>query len=129
MGGLSSNQIMSWIQHRQLVFSKTMNPSPAFPVVPESSSSMSIAMLNSTPSQNLAENDVDSGRNKTKSKLQAEQSSAIVKMAADFNATMESRKPYLEAKAKRIKLSHLKELKEIRVVDEDEFKTEAKKLI
>ena len=117
------------IQHRQLVLSKTMNPSPAFPVVPESSASTSIAMLNATPSQNLAENDVDSGRNKTMSKLPAEQSSAIVKMAADFNATMESWKPYLEAKVKRNKLSHLKELEELGVVDEDELKTEAKNLV
>ena len=86
-------------------------------------------MLNATPSQNLAENDVDSGRKKPKSKLLAEQSSAIVKMAADFNATMESWKPYLEAKVKRNKLSHLKELEELGVVDEDELKTEAKNLV
>jgi hypothetical protein len=48
-------------------------------------------------------------------------------VAEDFKNTLESKKSYLEAKVKRIKLSHLKELKELGVTDEDEFQIEAKK--
>jgi hypothetical protein len=62
-----------------------------------------------------------------KSKLLAEKFSALVKVAEDFKDTVERRKPYLDAKVKRIKLSLLKELKELGVVDKDEFQIEAKK--
>jgi hypothetical protein len=50
-------------------------------------------------------------------------------MAADFKATVESRKPYLEGKMLRIKLTKLKELKELGIFDEEELKIEARKLL
>jgi hypothetical protein len=65
---------------------------------------------------------------KTKASILAEQCSAIVAMAADFKTTLESRKPYVEAKMLRIKLANLKELRELGIIDE-EFKAEARKLI
>jgi DNA-binding HxlR family transcriptional regulator len=67
---------------------------------------------------------------KTKAKLLAEQSSAIIDIQANFKATVDSRKPYLEAKiVKKILLSNLKELEGLGIIDEEEFKIEAMKLI
>jgi superfamily II DNA helicase RecQ len=66
---------------------------------------------------------------KTKASILAEQSSAIVDMAADFKTTVQSRKPYLEAKMVRMRLANLKELRNLGVIDDEELKEEAKKLI
>jgi hypothetical protein len=48
---------------------------------------------------------------KAKASVLAEQSSAIVDMAADFKPTLQSRKLYLEAKMVRMRLANLKELR------------------
>jgi hypothetical protein len=48
---------------------------------------------------------------KAKASVLAEQSSAIVDMAADFKTTLQSRKLYLEAKMVRMRLANLKELR------------------
>jgi hypothetical protein len=66
---------------------------------------------------------------KTKASILAEQSAAIVDMAADFKTTVQSRKPYLEAKMVGIRLANLKELRDLGIIEDDEFKEEARKLI
>jgi hypothetical protein len=116
------------IQQRQLILSEKLKLSPGFP---EQSASTAIAPSQSTHSRlaECTETAKAGGGVKSKAKLLAEQSTAIIDMAADFKATVESRKPYLEAKMLRIKLANLKELKDLGIIDEEEFKIEARKLI
>jgi hypothetical protein len=64
-----------------------------------------------------------------KASILAEQSSAIVDMAADFKTTVQSRKPYLEAKVVCMRLASLKELRDLGAIDDEELKKEARKLI
>jgi hypothetical protein len=103
------------IRHRELIMSETMNAD--VPAATKSGSSGGIRNSNAASAT------------KTKASILAEQSSAIVDMAADFKTTVQSRKPYLEAKMVHIRLANLKELRDLGIIEDDEFKEEARKLI
>jgi hypothetical protein len=116
------------IQQRQLILSEILKLSSGFP---EQSASTAAAPSQATRSRLVECTEIAKagGGVKSKAKLLDEQSTAIMNIAADFKATVESRKPHLEAKMLRIKLANLKELKELVIIDEEEFKIEARKLI
>jgi hypothetical protein len=103
------------VPHREIIISERMNSASQSAVKSQS------------------QKDDGSSKNisavKMKASILAEQSSAIVAMAADFKTTLEWRKPYVEAKMLRIKLANLQQLRELGIIDEEEFKAEARKLI
>jgi hypothetical protein len=105
------------IQHHQLILSEISKFSSGFP---EQSADTAVAPSQSTRSRlaGCTETAKAGGGVKSKAKLLAEQSTAFTDMAADCKATVESRKPYLEAKMLRIKLADLKELNQLGIIDE-----------
>jgi hypothetical protein len=103
------------IRHRELIMSERINSiSPA---------------ATQTQHADLSKHSSTVAAVKTRASIPAEKSSAIVDMAADFKTTVQSRKPYLEAKMVRMRFKNLKELRDLGVIDDEELKEEARKLI